>query len=354
VYSIDEIIRGVNATKQYPIEQIYYALTHLIKDKNEYLMDYHGRLGNLINRDNYYLFQPLEISDTNASVFERMNPVDYKQPSIDIPSNFKHSAVMVQLENNEPKETVSFHTIMDGLIAKRQNVFGKTMEIKGKSWHENLHFVLHELRSAYEISNADIEKHLFHHLLDTMPFSQKVVLLEHLDDIPEEDIRNYFNSRRVKKYVVLYDGETNTNKYMYSADSKWVERKKVVWDNALADDDIMLREFNTNFLPKMLLKENEWIGFMTQFKNDIVFKVKTPNEKGTYISNGNRDIAVKIINQFLQNQGYDNQYPETIVKRGSNFDKYELSVILEIIMRNQDTKRVFLNCEQFHEMNARK
>ena len=68
--------------KQYPIEQIYYALTYLINNKNEFIYDKYGRIGNLVNKGEYYLFQPIEITDENASIFERTVPVDYKRNSI--------------------------------------------------------------------------------------------------------------------------------------------------------------------------------------------------------------------------------------------------------------------------------
>ena len=82
VYKRDVLVNSINIVKQYPIEQIYYALTYLINNKNEFIYDKYGRIGNLVNKGEYYLFQPIEITDENASIFERTVPVDYKRNSI--------------------------------------------------------------------------------------------------------------------------------------------------------------------------------------------------------------------------------------------------------------------------------
>jgi hypothetical protein len=50
VYKIDNLVNSINIVKQYPIEQIYFSLSYFINNKNEYLVDKYGRLGNLINK----------------------------------------------------------------------------------------------------------------------------------------------------------------------------------------------------------------------------------------------------------------------------------------------------------------
>ena len=65
------------------------------------------------------------------------------------------------------------------------------------------------------------------------------------------------------------------------------------------------------------------------------------------MANGNRSYAVKIINEFLRQNNYDNQYDDNDKKnKKKQWTKLELSVILEIIMRE---KKLFLNAEQVSE-----
>jgi len=91
-YSEKALIQQINVVRRYPLEQIYNTLTYLVNHKQEYLTDRYGRLGYLIEKSGagsgaqgdqgYYAFQPIEITDTEATVFERTMPVDYKRKSL--------------------------------------------------------------------------------------------------------------------------------------------------------------------------------------------------------------------------------------------------------------------------------
>jgi len=79
------IIAHVNAVRQYPIAQINLALTQMVTDMNEYVNDKYGRLGRIINVGDYYLFQPVELTDKRISIHERSQPVPYKHTAIEYP-----------------------------------------------------------------------------------------------------------------------------------------------------------------------------------------------------------------------------------------------------------------------------
>lgn len=44
-----DLIATINYNKKYPIEAIDIALTQLIEDKNEFIIDRYGRYGRLVN-----------------------------------------------------------------------------------------------------------------------------------------------------------------------------------------------------------------------------------------------------------------------------------------------------------------
>lgn len=79
------IIAHVNAIRQYPIAQINLALTTMVSDPNEYVNDKYGRLGRVINVGDYYLFQPIEITNKRISIHERSTPVPFKHSAIQYP-----------------------------------------------------------------------------------------------------------------------------------------------------------------------------------------------------------------------------------------------------------------------------
>ena len=79
------IIAHVNAIRQYPVAQINLALTQMVSDPNEYVNDKYGRLGRVINVGEYYLFQPIELTDKRISIHERSTPIPYKHTAVEYP-----------------------------------------------------------------------------------------------------------------------------------------------------------------------------------------------------------------------------------------------------------------------------
>ena len=83
-YVKDDLFSRINYPKQYPVTQIYSALTMLIDNEIDYLTDMYGRNGRLVNIGNYYLFQPVELMNPQISLFERTTPMQYKNDAIKI------------------------------------------------------------------------------------------------------------------------------------------------------------------------------------------------------------------------------------------------------------------------------
>ena len=79
------IIAHVNAIRQYPVAQINLALTQMVSDPNEYVNDKYGRLGRIQNVGDYYLFQPIELTDKHTSIHERSTPIPYKHTAVEYP-----------------------------------------------------------------------------------------------------------------------------------------------------------------------------------------------------------------------------------------------------------------------------
>ena len=79
------IIAHVNAIRQYPVAQINLALTQMVSDPNEYVNDKYGRLGRIQNVGEYYLFQPIELTDKRISIHERSTPVPFKHTAVEYP-----------------------------------------------------------------------------------------------------------------------------------------------------------------------------------------------------------------------------------------------------------------------------
>lgn len=150
-YKKDVLINAIQTPKKYPYVQIYSALSYLIDDSNEFIVDKYGRNGRLVNIDNYYLFQPIELKDKNVSIFDRVVPIDYKHNMIqfDIKKNIMNPNVNTNKQNRllqgEEGEGEERQGVREG-VRERQ---GSRHFLEGKR-------VLDELNSNFEITREYI------------------------------------------------------------------------------------------------------------------------------------------------------------------------------------------------------
>lgn len=381
-YKRNDLINSINILRTYPIDQIDYTLTHFINNKNEYLTDYLGRAGYLINRENFYAFQPIEINDENASIYERTMPVDYKRTALllELPTTVN---VPVTREDDLSKtiaETTTTQTSMDetGLskmydeiiqqiksnldIVFSQEIHLLTKEDK-ENWFKNMNNVLYKLTDYHKIPLETIMKYVLYHSLDILPFENRIILVKYLfkdDNVREIEIekliKNYFqekivmNENKEVKGIVLVNNEDNWRIYVQN------KQNVVEWNEI---DTENYEQFKTDLLNKLVLdnekrgKYNEMIGFMTTFKErEIVFKTKVltknKNNKGVYCEIVGKEDVIKKINTLFGNVVYDERFITKQIKvnvkderKGTITEKtiengiYKqgLCVILEILLR---------------------
>jgi hypothetical protein len=110
-YKKELLFQLIQTPKKYPLVQIYSALSQLIDDGSEFIVDKYGRNGHLINIDEYYLFQPLELRDKNISIYERSVPID-----------FKHNFVNFELNKEKVKQSIVKQGIVKQGIVNKQGI----------------------------------------------------------------------------------------------------------------------------------------------------------------------------------------------------------------------------------------
>ena len=81
-YKKIDLIQFINRVKAYSLLQIHFALTQMIHDKSEFLVDIYGKYGYLLNIGDYYFFQPVELNDPSISIFEKSTPIPFKRDKI--------------------------------------------------------------------------------------------------------------------------------------------------------------------------------------------------------------------------------------------------------------------------------
>ena len=113
-YKKSDLISRLIHDREYPLAQIYAALTILVDTDTEYITDTYGRSGRLVNIGDYYLFQPIELMDEHITLFERSVPMQFKHDKLkikmDINTNVDDALLRAVSQSNvddsTPVETV--------------------------------------------------------------------------------------------------------------------------------------------------------------------------------------------------------------------------------------------------------
>jgi hypothetical protein len=337
IYNRKQLVAEINVVKVYPKVQIYYALTYFIDNKTEELIDKYGRIGHLVNRGDFYMFQPNEITDENASIYERVAPVDYKRERLllELPEKIgivRMNSIDASEKINDLKE--EYTSIINNIIQITNLILGPKKHLKSgeKNWYEHLNNVVDILVQNHDLTVSLISKYAITHILDCLSFYERLILLNNVfytndEYIPtglEQKIKEYFDEKTIQyngSKIGIVLANVNELEYLVYKNDEWV--------NAEPEDKDHIREVMRN--SKVNVTE-PLIGFMHPFKgNEIVFKVKhmtttNKNNKGARIDQAAKPEIIAKINSILGKQVYD-------VTKKTNEKSIGLGAILEILMR---------------------
>ena len=381
-YSRDELISSINIIKTYPTSHIDYALSRFIDNKNEYVYDRWGRTGYLVNKDQYYMFQPIEITDESISFFERTLPVDHKREYIEIelpkdkaPLLIDESTEELDINVIETEKTVSEHynSIVKQLDAaietvktwRNKKLEGGRLSSGESDWYMNTGFVLDTIIANHDIAESQLMEFVIYHFLDTLPTNYRLTLVKYLFSMEEgepvleyqSEIRAYFSVKmatvRLFKCVVLV-----SDKLVESSDERIKiciqddSKDKLVWNVALPTDRIAALK---SIIPNMFVQSanmNRLVGFMQVFRNDdVVFKtmdMQNKLKKGSRCGGeGKKDIMKKI--NIIDTFQYTEENTEDTELGKNLIMKQGMCIILEMVLRHlnkEDDKVWFFDLER--------
>jgi hypothetical protein len=228
-YTFDQIKKEINILKQFPIEQIYYTLTLFLQNKNEWIVNSKGQRGYLVYKHQtdtpaLYVFQPININDKNASLFDRLAPVPGKHDKFNIlvkpiandnPSIVVPSISVRSKQLNEPVipsvTEVSMELSPVKLVADLQrfisNIFATGAYVRpdknSTDWYNYAKLGVTILMGRHKLSAEHCARIIVHHHMETLHLMQKVALLTDL--FPTELL--------IKQYIVDQPGQTEKNTY---------------------------------------------------------------------------------------------------------------------------------------------
>ena len=369
----------------HPREQIEAALTRIIHDDREHLIDKYGRTGRLINVGEYYLFQPSEITDPRIDTYDRSAPLQFKRDHISFSLTDgtleqlakKHGLnPKVQVNTQGPVLTATLvppqiqtmHATYDAIIAA--TIKGQTdVDKNTKSWNELCPDVIRELHDRFQIPNEVLKRCTVHHFLeDFMVSSLFEMQLQYLNtlysggnaDRNEFDrlAREYFDIQILKnpKYakeegILLLNLASKTGMQLVVRKN---ETEPTSWSPAKSNEE--WRPYMEQ-IAGMVPRESalaQIIGFVVEFKEKsggsyAVFKIKYVSEKGTgarcdQISSKQRRLT--IVNQIITGLNPDAE-PIYTMENTKNQNTARYCVLSEMLLRGynlmrKDSKHWFL------------
>ena len=358
-FTLTELIEQINISKQYPITQIYSALTSFVNNKTEYLIDKYGRRGNMINKREIYAFQPVEINDERITVFERSTPVDYKNYAVgmEIPKEFPEN---VQEEQTESLYASTYESILKNIYENVNTASTKQLITQGEQdWYKHASLVVNHLQLVHQIGFKNIIDHIIRHNVDMLMPDDKLKLISYLyskiQDMNEIEvvIKNYLDTKIItlrNTILILVYGKNNWDLYKQSKEDI------SIWTIAEPEDIRLFQESGllTQKFEKFPMNYSKIIGFIDMFKNgkEMVFRIKDvsqmQNNTGTRLSGqtpGKGDV-IKRLNSILD-------LDEPMYTLVNTKDKMQLGlcVIIEVILRDRteeqfNGKTWFLNPEE--------
>ena len=278
----DELVKRVRQKQNYPLAQIDTALTFLVDDESNFVFDKLNRRGNVVNIGKYYMFQPIELTNKNISVFERNRPIQIKP-----------EALRIEIQENK---VINKNTNVLTIVNTIKEDFAKTQESKpfeyGKSsdWYSSAADSYVRIKKVLDITKSQFNTYVCEHILDVLPYDEKVKIYEYV-------LQNNLSGGPLKIIKSIVESRMILNKYFVIAKEKGKLEYLIYIKNKLSivgqTDKIKMTEyFIMNKNSKFNIDDNIYdslnntIGIMNYFKkSNVVFKRK---DKRIGKGNGNR------------------------------------------------------------------
>ena len=360
-YKKKDLFHYLNTPKKYPTAQIYAALTQMITDNTEYIVDRYGRTGYLINIGDYYLFQPSELNNNNISIYDRSVPLDFKHNMIEFKINQELNAEKPINDNfddfnakiRENKGKAILETMRSNYNVARTST---SVERGEENWYKHCGSVIQKM-SSQGIPIDLLHDFLIEHIIESLMYDEKIELLNYLNinsnsclqeekmDLFIIKIKKYFcdkimQSNRITA-IILFDGPSRKDniKIYVLRDGKWLPAEP---------EDI--RDLGSVINAKYTLKTNlnEYVGFMgyEDKQKYMIFKVKNTmktRHTGSRCDQAGKKKTIELLNEIVGKEEYTKENTRGVVQQ-------ELCILQEFILRNferekKDGKNWFLNTE---------
>ena len=367
----DDLYNIVNIKGNYTEEQFDAAIMTMIEDGSEILVDTYGRKGRLINKDKWYYFQPLEITDINASIFERSVPVKYTEESFSA-TKIKPGVINETNNNNENMDKIhdsNKTNVYDKLLEDINFVIDNDIDFLGQdydkfNWKHS--FILLKPYINIIIKDVDdLKQIIVDHFIDFLSFENtKKILKEILDNkdkynnidndkINDKKILKYFENRKIDNHYFILQtiGKNKQPAFFKYVDSKLIQERDIT----------TMKQLVKKYQDKINIEPTEIFGFIDSeinFNNEEkIFKIREKNVaknkkgsiiRGTYIKN--KDMIDKI---FKDMNITEDIYEKMTEQEKIPYITAALPTLIEIALRYKSGSHngSFLSIDEFYQFS---
>tara|TARA_X000000950_G_scaffold232810_1_gene282018 strand:- start:1235 stop:4996 length:3762 start_codon:yes stop_codon:yes gene_type:complete len=313
IYSKNELVTRIRHVKNYPEDQILFALNQLIKDKNEYLVDMFDRIGRLKNTSDYYFFQPIELNDDNTQMYDNQHLIDNKWKQLDfiLPENIKEEKVTSEKRIDIILKDLSDH--LDTFYDRK----ALTKEDR-KDFSKIAAWVIYLLKTFDHREFAEkCYRYALYYIIEQLSSDDTLILLKHVysdknrDSVVEKYAQQYFQ-KFIHNDIIGIVFDDKIKYFMKDGKNNWTilpSNKKSLTKDMYKNDQV----------------EHKTIGIFDYNKKykRIDFKIKDSENankrKGEVCGTGNFQKAPMVQN----NNKLFKLYNQHIGSENKNINKYE-------------------------------
>ena len=321
------------------------AIYDMINDK-VLLIDKYGRKGTLIHIKNIYAFQPIELKNKHAMMYERMNPITYKPKMVKI--DIEEEKVEGTDENSAMKKLMKYY--------EKAQLHKEVFDEKDRDdWYDYYYETFKNKTFKGSITEDQIETFLIYHICESFTFEED---LEALNLFTKPDPECNAIEKKVKDYY---------SQFMVIENDSEDELIGFLLFNYAVKDPIQIYIFTDRLAPATYeergilskkIKEKmkpvddlfKWVGYMGNYKGSFDFKIMNAElEKLTsaVFENKGRAEMYKILNETIEERN--------IYNKSIDVKKIQLAILEEIYLRffDQPESRSFLNKLEIYILNKK-
>jgi hypothetical protein len=359
-YKKDILLNLINIPKKYPDVQIFAALTYLIEDRNEPIIDKYDRTGYLINIGDYYLFQPSELRDNNLSIYDRSVPIDYKHTMIDFQLKQDIVKPVVDMRNIQERDEIRIlegQNIIDELKEQYELAveFTKLPKVPrgDDDWYKHCGIIMSKMLAKNEATREELLGFLVEHIIEFLTFKDKVIIMNYLYslDKPKKNTFELFAKQYFEKHIIIEKKIKAIILYDFNVRKTMILNKDNIWELAEPEDEL---EIDNSKEGKKLLNFNisnytnpdGIIGFIGYKKNSKIFVFKTkdvfsPRDIGASCTEAGKSKTIGILNKIVGSEKYTKENTKLIKDDEGNviqeaIGEIELCVLQEFILRKKN------------------